>query len=72
MDQLFNILWTVIIWGAIFGILWWGKSQIAPALAEPFASILHWVLVAAIVVVSIGILIGRIPIIPFLQFGSVG
>ncbi len=74
MDQLFNILWTLALWAAVFGILWWMLSAVSTKVTSlaPFLNIAWIVLIVATGCVAIGIIIGRIPIIPFLHFGSLG
>jgi ABC-type branched-subunit amino acid transport system permease subunit len=64
-----DLLWTVVIYGLIFGILWWAVNYFKSQIPQPFAMILTVILIAAIVVVSIGILIGNVPL---MQFGQVG
>lgn len=72
MDQLFNILWTLLIYGAIFGILWWMLTAVsAKAVSlQPFLNIAWIALIIAMGCVAIAILIGRIPLMPFLTFGT--
>lgn len=60
------ILISLIIYGLIFWILWWGLGQIA--LPEPFAKVATVVLVIAAIVVIIGLLTGYVPTLPFLKF----
>lgn len=65
-----DLIWTIVIYGLIFGILWWALNYFKAHIPEPFAMIVTIVLVAAIVVVSIGILIGNVPLIPFGRVGA--
>lgn len=60
------ILISLIIYGLIFWILWWGLGQIA--LPEPFAKVATVILVVAAMVVIIGLLVGYVPPLPFLKF----
>jgi hypothetical protein len=68
MDWL-DLIWTIVVYGLIFGILWWAVNYFKANIPAPFAMILTVVLVAAVVIVSIGILIGNVPLI---EFGRVG
>ena len=60
------VLISLVIWGIIFYVLWWGLSKIA--LPEPFGKIATVILVLATVIVVIGILTGGIA--PFGFIGS--
>lgn len=53
-----TLLLTLIIWGVIFYVLWWGLGKIG--LPEPFNKIAVVILVLATVYVLIGILTGSI------------
>ncbi len=59
---LLALLLTIVIWGVIFWVLWWGLGEIAPA--EPFYKIAKVVLVIATVIVLIGLLTGSIAPFP--------
>lgn len=74
MDQLLNILWTLLIYAMVFGILWWMLNAISQKITAmaPFLSIAWVILIVAAGAVAIAILIGRLPLIPFLHFGSLG
>ena len=69
IDALLTILWTVGVYGLIFYILWWGFGRLG--LGEPFARIGLLVLVAVTVIVAIGIITGRVPMLQFCQIGTV-
>ena len=65
-----DLLWTVVIWGAVFAILWWGLvMQLGPKMPAPFQTVILVILTLAVMVVCISLLLGRIPLIPF---GTVG
>jgi hypothetical protein len=49
---------SLVIWGLIFYVLYWGLSKIA--LPEPFGKVATVILVLAAVIVVIGILTGGI------------
>jgi hypothetical protein len=53
----------------VFYVLWWGLGRLG--LGEPFGKIATVVLVALTVFVAIGLLLGRVPMIPFCAIGSV-
>lgn len=74
MDQLFNILWTLLLYGAIFGILWWMLSSISTKVArlQPFMDWAWIVWTVAVGCVGIALILGRLHIVPFLTFGSLG
>ncbi len=65
-----DLIWTAFVYGLVFAVLWWGVGQLAGMIAEPFGKFARAFLVVGIVVVCIGILIGRVPIIPFGQIGT--
>ncbi len=52
------LLLSIVIWGLIFWLLWWGLGQVS--LPEPFAKVATVVLVIAAIVVVIGLLTGQI------------
>lgn len=53
-----DLIWTIVIYGLVFGILWWAINYFKASIPAPF-----------IVVVSIGVPLGNVPLIPF---GAVG
>lgn len=63
---LLTILLSLVIWGLIFFILWWGLGKIA--LPEPFNKVAVVILVIATIIVLIGILTGQIPPFYWLKF----
>lgn len=62
--SLLILLLSLIIWGLIFWVLWWGLGKLA--IAEPFNKVATVVLVIASIIVIIGILTGSIAPFPFL------
>lgn len=74
MDQLFNILWTLFLYGIVFSILWWMLTAVSARVAslQPFLNIAWVVLIVAMGCITIAIIIGKIPLIPFLHFGTLG
>ena len=54
-DQLISTLVTLVIWGVIMYVLWWGLGKIAPP--EPFLKIGTVILVLLTVVVLVNILL---------------
>jgi hypothetical protein len=64
MITLLALLLSLVIWGFIFYVLWWGIGRLA--LPEPFNKGAVVVLVVASIVVVIGLLIGSISPFPFL------
>lgn len=63
--MLIAILLSLVIWGLIFWLLWWGLGKLE--LPEPFNKAVVVVLVVASVVVVIGLLTGGIPPFAFLS-----
>ncbi len=63
---LLSLLFSLIIWGLIFYICWWGLGRIG--IAEPFNKIAVAILVIASVVVIIGLLTGSIAPFYWLKF----
>ena len=59
------ILLSLVIWGLIFWLLWWGLEKIA--VPEPFNKVAVVVLVIGSIVVVIGVLMGSIPPFSFLN-----
>jgi hypothetical protein len=59
-----SLLLSLVIWGVIFWVLWWGLGRIG--LAEPFNKVAVVVLVVASIVVLIGLLTGQVAPFPFL------
>jgi len=55
-EQLINALVTLVIWGVILWVLWWGLHKIAPP--EPWLKVGTVILVLITVVVLINILLG--------------
>lgn len=53
--EILVLLLTLVVWGLIFYILWWGLGAVA--LPEPFAKIATVILVVAAVYVAISILV---------------
>ena len=66
-----NLIWTIVIYGMVFGILWWALGYFRGQIPQPFAMIATVVIVAAICIVAIGILLGGVSLIPFGAFGGV-
>jgi heme A synthase len=62
--QFLIILLTLVIWGLIFWLLWWGLGEIK--LPEPFNKAAVVMLVLASIVIIVGVLTGTIPPFPFL------
>jgi len=62
--NILTLLFTLVIWGIIFYVLWWGLGKVG--LPEPFNKIATVVLVIATVIVLIGILTGGIAPFPIL------
>jgi len=60
-----SLLISLVIWGLIFYILWWGLGRIS--LPEPFNKIITVVLVLATIIVLIGLLQGSVAPFPFLS-----
>ncbi len=60
-----SLLLSLVIWGLIFYVLWWGLGKIG--LPEPFNKIITVILVLATVVVLIGLLNGDIHPFPILS-----
>ena len=59
------LLISLIIWGLIFWILWWGLGAVG--IPEPFHKVAVVVLVVAAIVVVIGLLTGGIAPFQFLN-----
>lgn len=59
-----TLLFALVIWGIIFWVLWWGLRTIAPP--EPWGKVATVILVLATVYVLVGLLMGTIPVFPFL------
>ncbi len=55
---LLGLLITLVIWGIIFYVLWWGLGAIA--LPEPFNKVATVILILAAVVVILGVLTGQV------------
>jgi hypothetical protein len=63
--MLIAILLSLVIWGLIFFVIWWGLGQVA--LPEPFNKVATVIVVVAVVIVVIGLLMGNIPPFAFLS-----
>ena len=63
--MIFALLLSLVIWGLIFYIIWWGLSQIA--IPEPFNKVIRVIVVLAVVIIVIGLLMGNIPPFAFLS-----
>lgn len=62
---LLSLLVSLVIWGLMFYLLWWGLGKIG--LPEPFNKVAIVILVLASIVVIIGLLTGGIAPFPFLS-----
>jgi hypothetical protein len=60
------ILFSLVIWGLIFWLLWWAVGALA--LPEPFAKVITVILIIGAVVVILGLLMGSIAPFGFLPF----
>jgi len=69
IDAILTLIWTIVIFGLVLYVLWWGLGRLG--LAEPFGKIATVVLVAITVILALGLLLGRVPMIPFCQIGTV-
>lgn len=58
------ILLSLVVWGFIFWLAWWGKGQIG--IPEPFDKAAVIILVVGSIYVVIGLLMGFVPPFPFL------
>ena len=63
--SLLALLITIVIWGIIFYVLFWGLSKIG--LPEPFAKVALVILVLAAVIVVISLLTGGMSAFPFIS-----
>lgn len=63
---LISLLITLVIWGLIFYLLWWGLERVG--LPEPFNKVATIVLVVATIVVLIGVLTGSVAPFVFLPW----
>jgi hypothetical protein len=63
--MLISLLISLVIWGLIFYIIYWGLGQIA--LPEPFNKVITVILVLAVIIVIIGLLMGSISPFGFLS-----
>ena len=63
--MLFAILISLVIWGLIFWVIWWGLGEMA--IPEPFNKVIRVVLVLGVVIVVIGLLMGSISPFSFLS-----
>ena len=62
---LLTLLISLVIWGLIFYICWWGLGKIG--LPEPFNKVVIVILVLVTIIVLIGLLMGTIPPFAFLN-----
>lgn len=62
---LITILLSLVIWGLIFWLLWWGLGKVG--LPEPFNKVATIILVVASIIVVIGLLMGSIAPFGFLN-----
>lgn len=69
IDAILALIWTIAIWALVLYVLWWGLQRLK--LGEPIGKIADIVLVAVTVFVCIGLILGRVPMIPFCQIGTV-
>ncbi len=58
MISIIALLLSLVVWGLIFWVLYWGLGQIA--IAEPFNKVATVILVIAAVVIVLGLLMGSI------------
>ena len=63
--MIFALLLSLIIWGLIFYVCWWGIAQMA--IPDPFNKVIRVILVLAVVIIVIGLLMGNIPPFAFLS-----
>ena len=63
--MILSLLFSLVIWGIIFYVLWWGLGKIA--LPEPFSKVATVILVLATIIVLIGLLTGSVAPFPFLS-----
>ena len=61
---LITLLISLVIWGLIFWLLWWGLGAVG--IPEPFHKVAVVILVVAAIIVIIGLLTGSIASFPFL------
>jgi hypothetical protein len=64
--MLIAILLSLVIWGLLFWLLWWGLGAIG--IPEPFHKVAVVILVVASIIVVIGLLTGSIA--PFAFLGT--
>ncbi len=70
MDWL-DLLWTVVIYGLVFYILYWILSKLQPRLGEPFGGMAIIILYVVAGIAAIMLLLGRLPLIPAGHIGGV-
>jgi hypothetical protein len=63
--MLLSILFSLVVWGIIFYVLWWAQGAIG--LPQPFAKVAIVILVLAAVYVIIGVLTGHVAPFGFLS-----
>lgn len=61
---LIALLLSLVIWGLVFWLLWWGLGAVG--VPEPFNKVARVILVIASIIVVIGLLTGTIAPFPFL------
>lgn len=61
---LLALLISLVIWGLIFYLLWWGIGMVG--LPEPFSKVATVILVVASIIVVIGLLTGSVSTFGFL------
>lgn len=62
---LLAIVLSLVIWGLIFYILWWGQAKME--IPDPFNKAITVLLVIAAIVIVVGLLTGAIPPFAFLS-----
>ncbi len=63
--SIISLLLTLIIWGLIFYVLFWGLG--AAGISEPFNKVARVILIVAAVVIVIGLLTGSVHSFPIIQ-----
>lgn len=63
--MLLSLLLTILILGVVLGLVLY-LVDTAPFIAEPFKSVLHWLIIAVGVIYIIGLLLGQAPGFPML------
>jgi hypothetical protein len=67
-----DLIWTLGLYLVIFAIIWWAVSEVEKRVpkVQPFIWLIWVVLIVAAAAIAVGILIGKVPLIPFLEIGS--